>query len=314
MNKLILHRSLGSPYAQKIVTAMDYAELPWESVIAPKGVPRPTQELLVGNYSRRIPILQDGADFYCDTDRIMHQISVLNNRSELSSISLKRSDHEFVSEVESNHFRSMLGSLSPLDFVLGYFKNIPFKDAYAFLKDRVILKRKHPEFDPYSGTSRKVFQVRTTDYFNELDRTLTKVDFFSGTDHPNYVDFSVFTNVWYLWSLNGLKLGKSCNYLKAWLERMNRFHKEKISEISPETSVELAKKSIPKPIPVSLLNSNRIGEYYKFRPNDFLGQITAPIGGILVGEDDYQLIVKREHSEIGEVHVHFPKKCLGACG
>ena len=69
MPELILHHYDMSPYAEKIRLALGWKGLPWRSVITPTVLPKPDHFELTGGY-RRVPVLQVGADVYCDTHLI----------------------------------------------------------------------------------------------------------------------------------------------------------------------------------------------------------------------------------------------------
>lgn len=66
MNELILHHYPASPYAEKIRLMLGFKGLAWTSVIIPVVMPKPDVVALTGGY-RRTPLLQIGADVYCDT-------------------------------------------------------------------------------------------------------------------------------------------------------------------------------------------------------------------------------------------------------
>src|SRR5664279_3910819 len=63
---LILHHYPSSPFSEKIRLALGYKKLMWKSVIIPPIMPKPDVLALTGGY-RKTPILQVGADVYCDT-------------------------------------------------------------------------------------------------------------------------------------------------------------------------------------------------------------------------------------------------------
>ena len=69
MADLILHHYWESPYAEKIRRVMGMKGLTWRSVIIPMVMPKPDLTALTGGY-RKTPVLQIGADVYCDTDLI----------------------------------------------------------------------------------------------------------------------------------------------------------------------------------------------------------------------------------------------------
>jgi glutathione S-transferase len=66
MSDLILHHYPTSPFAEKIRLVLGYKQLSWKSVIIPMMMPKPDVVSLTGGY-RRTPILQIGADVYCDS-------------------------------------------------------------------------------------------------------------------------------------------------------------------------------------------------------------------------------------------------------
>ena len=66
MSDLILHHYPQSPFAEKMRLILGYKNLSWQSVLAPMIMPKPNLVALTGGY-RRIPVLQIGADIYCDT-------------------------------------------------------------------------------------------------------------------------------------------------------------------------------------------------------------------------------------------------------
>ena len=66
MPEVILHHYELSPYAEKIRLALGRKSLAWRSVATPMVMPKPDHVELTGGY-RRVPVLQIGADIFCDT-------------------------------------------------------------------------------------------------------------------------------------------------------------------------------------------------------------------------------------------------------
>ena len=66
MPDLILHHYPASPFSEKIRLILGYKGLRWKSVVIPMIMPKPDVIALTGGY-RKTPILQIGADIYCDT-------------------------------------------------------------------------------------------------------------------------------------------------------------------------------------------------------------------------------------------------------
>ena len=73
MSDLILHHYDLSPFGEKIRLAFGYKNLSWRSVDVPVWPPKPDLMPLTAGY-RRVPVLQVGADIYCDTLLILREI------------------------------------------------------------------------------------------------------------------------------------------------------------------------------------------------------------------------------------------------
>lgn len=69
MSEIILHHFDISPFAEKIRLVLGMKRLTWHSVEIPVVMPKPDLTALTGGY-RKTPVLQIGADIYCDTQRI----------------------------------------------------------------------------------------------------------------------------------------------------------------------------------------------------------------------------------------------------
>jgi glutathione S-transferase len=64
--EIFLHHYPPSLFSEKIRLLLGYLELPWRSVIIPSIMPRPLLMPLSGGY-RKTPVLQIGANVYCDS-------------------------------------------------------------------------------------------------------------------------------------------------------------------------------------------------------------------------------------------------------
>jgi len=69
MADIILHHFDASPFAEKVRVALGIKGLAWHSVEIPMVMPKPDLVALTGGY-RKTPVMQIGADVYCDTARI----------------------------------------------------------------------------------------------------------------------------------------------------------------------------------------------------------------------------------------------------
>lgn len=73
MSDIILHHFDASPFAEKVRLALGHKGLSWHSVEIPMVMPKPDLTALTGGY-RKTPVMQIGADIYCDTQRIAAEL------------------------------------------------------------------------------------------------------------------------------------------------------------------------------------------------------------------------------------------------
>lgn len=73
MADIILHHFDISPFAEKARLALGVKNLSWRSVQIPLVMPKPDLTALTGGY-RKTPVMQIGADIYCDTQRIAREL------------------------------------------------------------------------------------------------------------------------------------------------------------------------------------------------------------------------------------------------
>ena len=73
MSGLILHHYDFSNFAEKARLMLGFKKLAWRGVEIPPIAPKPDLAPLTGGY-RRTPVLQDGADVWCDTNLIAREL------------------------------------------------------------------------------------------------------------------------------------------------------------------------------------------------------------------------------------------------
>ena len=73
MTDIILHHYPQSPVAEKVRVVLGMKGATWRSVQIPRLPPKPDLMPLTGGY-RRTPVLQIGADIYCDSQCIIREI------------------------------------------------------------------------------------------------------------------------------------------------------------------------------------------------------------------------------------------------
>ena len=76
MSDIFLHHYAASPWAEVVRLALGLKGLEWHSVETPSVMPKPRLAVLTGGYAR-IPVLQIGADIFCDTAAIMEALEAI---------------------------------------------------------------------------------------------------------------------------------------------------------------------------------------------------------------------------------------------
>ncbi len=89
MAEIILHQYVNSPFSEKIRKIMAYKKISWRAVEQPVIMPKPRLVPLTGGY-RRIPVLQIGADVWCDTGIIIRKLEELHPEPSLYRAGWKR--------------------------------------------------------------------------------------------------------------------------------------------------------------------------------------------------------------------------------
>ena len=72
-NEIIFHNYPQSPVAEKVRVAFGIKGLGWRNVEIPRIPPKPMLTALTGGY-RRTPVMQIGADIYCDSQCIIREL------------------------------------------------------------------------------------------------------------------------------------------------------------------------------------------------------------------------------------------------
>jgi len=134
-DEIILHHYDMSPFSEKIRKILAYKNLDWHSVGQPMWLPRPCLTPMTGAY-RRIPVLQIGADIYCDTRLIARKLEQLHPEPSIYPPGLEGAAEAFAQWVDRHMFQTVV----PQVFV-GLAAALPAE----LLEDR---RKMRPDLDP----------------------------------------------------------------------------------------------------------------------------------------------------------------------
>lgn len=312
MAELILHHYPESLFSEKARAMLNALQLPWRSVIIPMVMPRPDTIPLTGGY-RRTPVMQVGADVYCDTAMIAlyldtHLDTHLEGRgsgptlfpaaSRLAAQTLARwVDTElFWASVTLRFQPSNMGS---------FFASS--EAATAFAADRANFSQ---------GATIRQLPIqealpRYQTFLAELDAQLSDGRRYLFGSEWTIADFSVYHVVWFVHAGGGMAdlLAKHAS-VKAWYERMNVFGANPGQHMSGADALQVAQQSTPVPINGSSdIAELPLGTMVDVGPTDYG---VMPSRGELLNCDTHSIVIRRQHERSGVVHVHFPRHGFGA--
>ncbi len=303
MNRLILHHYPVSPYAEKVRAMLGFKGLAWRSVIIPMVLPKPDVVALTGGY-RRTPILQVGADIYCDTALIARVLE----RAAPSPTIYPYGDG-FAGRAMAHFADSVMFNLSvPLGFQPGGMMQLFVPDATpeflaGFARDRAAMRQ--------GGTVRRGPLAECRAYLMHvlprLEAQLGDRPFLLGAS-PSECDFSLYHVLWPVWRVATVRpLLAAYPKTFAFVERMAAFGHGRQEDMTSGAALECARKSKPAAIPrPQSLETDGLapGDTVQVMPVDYA---LDPVRGELLDCSAESISVRRTDPRAGTVVVHFPR-------
>ncbi len=303
MNDLILHQYADSPFSEKIRALLGFKKLAYDSVDIPAIMPKPDLTALTGGY-RRTPVMQSGADIYCDTALIAELIetrqpapAVLSGPRQAQAIAAAR-------WTDSELFRVCVGLVFQPAAIAA---NPRFADpaaAEAFIKDRAAFTRGSAGLATPLPRAEAVFRR----HLAALEQSLESTPYLGG-EQPDILDFSTWHCCWFVARQTVLAhYFENFPLLRAWMERMQGFSDaSRATSISAESALELARQAEPAPLAdarIDSLTQLKADMQVQVLPTDYGFQ---PVTGRLLAVDDRRISIARDDPRAGRVHVHFPR-------
>jgi glutathione S-transferase len=303
METPILHHYEVSPYAEKARLMLGMKGLAWRSVEIPIVMPKPDLTALTGGY-RKTPVLQIGADIYCDTKTIARVLERVAPEPTLYP------PHTAAADAALSVFGDALFMAGVLLFFgAGAFPQIlgP-RTAAEFIDDRQKMFPGGFEVEQATAlvpTQRD--QVRLM--LSALEEQLGGTHRYLLGDEPSHADFSVYHPVWLLsaYPLTAEMVSPFPRVI-AWQERLAAFGHGQRSEMESAEAVEIARRSVPATEPredPGDANGRKPGDRIRVMPQDY-GM--DPVEGELVASDAYEIAIRRTDERAGELVVHFPRQ------
>ena len=186
---LILHHYPASPFAEKIRAVMGFKQLAWKSVVIPAVMPKPDVVALTGGY-RKTPILQVGADIYCDTALICDVLEHVQPEPVLYPPHLKGVARVFAQWADTTLFwAAMAYNLQPRG-AEAMFASLPPGTGQAFSEDRREMSAGMQRLRPQDATA------AYRSYLRRIAHMVEEHEFLFGAE-PCLADFAAYHALWF---------------------------------------------------------------------------------------------------------------------
>ncbi|MEM9278830.1 MAG: glutathione S-transferase family protein [Pseudomonadota bacterium] len=300
---VILHNYPQSPVAEKVRIALGIKNLEWHSVEIPRLPPKPMLTQLTGGY-RRTPVMQIGADIYCDSLCI---ISELENRfpqpglyplqdAGLAWCLSRWTDGAFFDLV----VKVVLGSASddlPQDFAADRGR-LYFGENWADGLKKANAALPH-----------LVSQVRAP--FAALDVLLSDGRKFLMGDAPFAIDAQFYYMIWFMrgrWD-RGPEFLAQFPALTQWEDRVQEIGHGTMVELSPQDAISIAASTEPLTInlPSGELDPQDLSAGMEVTVSPDVDGGEQPVEGTIVFADTNRVTLHRHDEEAGNLNVHFPR-------
>ena len=297
MTGIILHHYDTSPYAEKVRTGLGLKGLAWASVELPVIMPKPNLTALTGGY-RKTPVLQIGADIYCDSQLIMRELERRH-----PSPSFYPAGH---GAADALAWWAEKTTFSPAAGIA--FAKRPDALPEGFLADRAKFSGRN--IDPAAmkaAVPNLLDQLRA--HFDWLSQMLTDGRSFLQGSAAGLADLAAYHPVWFLQQNFGPLAAPLDGFpgLLRWAKRVAAIGHGWRSPMTSAQALDAARAATSiagaTPDPQDPVGRTP-GQTVTVTPDD-TGR--DPVIGELVASGVHEIVIRRSDSAIGEVCVHFPR-------
>ena len=300
MSEIILHHYPASPFSEKVRLTLGLKGLAWRAVEQPNIMPKPDLIPLTGGY-RKIPVMQIGADIYCDSQCIVRELERRHPQPTVHP----------TGEATSWAFVMLSDRVLFMPTVILIFGMMGDQVAPEFAEDRTkLMGGGSQRFDPAqmkAGVPLMRESIRAQ--LTWLESQLSDGRAYLTGAAAGLADFTTYHPLWFLQSYYppaGEILG-AFPRLNAWLGRVHAIGHGTMKPMTSKEAVEIARKAEPETQPKADPN-----EPNGLKPGDRVTIMAEdygrdPISGTLVTSSPNEIAIRRSASEVGDVVVHFPR-------
>ena len=295
MSGIILHQYDSSPFTEKVRICLGIKGLAWQAVDQPVIMPKPELTPLTGGY-RRIPVMQIGADVYCDSALIVRELDRRHPKPSLFHAGNKGQANAVEIWADKALFQSA---------VMAIFGTLGDGVDPAFIKDREALSGQPfnvaamKALAPFALTQIKAHAALLAEYLADGR------SFLEG-EAPGLADAAAYYNFWFIRSFCPGIADRFDDIFgfDAWYARVGAIGHGDRSNMIPADALSEAKAGEPVPLDVLPSDESLRGRTVVLSATDY-GR--DPIVGTFAGSTHSSLSVLREDPELGAIAVHMPR-------
>lgn len=297
MSEIILHHYPLSTFSEKARLAFGLKKLTYKEVVTPAMMPKPDLVALTGGY-RRAPVMQIGADVYCDSQLILRKLEQLHPEPTLFPGGNEGQATALAWWAERYIFMPALGFIANVNDTLFAPDFVAERNKFGFVLGKQDVE---PHF------SRYVQQLVA--HLAWFASTMADGRPFVLGDRVSAADLAAYPSVWFLrkWGDAETERWLPIKPLLGWVDRVAALGYGNPSEISGASALDIARNSTPAAVdlpadgdPTGL----KPGATVMVTPDD-VGR--DPVTGVLVGADHGEVVIRRTDPRAGVVHLHFPR-------
>ena len=293
--EIIFHQYAMSPFSEKIRKIFALKNIAYRNVDQPMWMPKPHLTPLTGGY-RRIPVMQIGADVYCDTALIARKLERLFPKPSL----YPDANETAVEAVAAWADRQLF--LITVPIVFGTLADVLPKEL---IEDR---KRMRPDLDiAQLRAAAPSLRAALAVWCARLDRALESRKHLMSAGF-SLADAAVYHCLWFVRNdpATAAALARHPR-LGDWLARLDAMGSGKPEDMTAEQALQVAATSEPqlegtvaKDDPAGLERGMNVGVFSDDLPTDvFTGQLVATA--------DDEIVILREDAKLGRIALHFPR-------
>lgn len=297
-HEIIFHHYWTSPFSEKIRLVFGLKKLAWRSVEIPNMMPKPDLLPLTGGY-RKTPVMQIGADIYCDTQIIIRELERRFPQPTVFPYG-KGLPYALALWADRAFFMPTVGVV---------FGELGDSVPEAFKKDRAAMSG-----GTFSAEALKANAMFAKDQFRAhcafLAEQLADGRAFMCGDAASIDDIHCYLNIWFARSFvpqvaNALL--DEFQIVPAWAARVAEVGHGTVMPMDSKEALHLAREA----------TSDAQASEDSFDPRGLKpgNAITVsaddygrdPVAGKIVFSNAYEIAIRRSDPQVGDVVVHFPR-------